>query len=65
MGIRGVHFLSDEEGNKTAVLLDLKRNRRIWEDVYDAMVAESRKNEPRAAWKDVKRRLQAERKRRA
>lgn len=64
MGIRGVQFLSDAAGKKTAVLIDLRRHRRIWEDIYDAMVAESRKDEPRVAWKDVKGRLKAKRTRR-
>jgi len=43
MEIKGVQFLSDQKGQKTGVLIDLKRHRRIWEDLYDAMMAESRK----------------------
>lgn len=62
--MRGVQFLSDEGGKKTAVLIDLRRHRQIWEDIYDAMVAESRKHEPRVPWEDVKRRLRVKRKRR-
>lgn len=61
MSIRGVQFLSDGHGNKTAVLIDLRRHRQVWEDIYDQMIAESRKSEPRVAWKDVKRRLQTKR----
>ncbi|MFQ5840468.1 MAG: hypothetical protein ACE5HK_07085 [Candidatus Methylomirabilales bacterium] len=64
MGVKGVQFVSDAEGNKTGVLIDLRRHRRVWEDLYDAMVAESRKDEPRMAWEDVKRRLRPKRKRR-
>jgi hypothetical protein len=47
MTIPGVQFLVDHAGDKTSVLLDLKRHRRIWEDVYDQLLAESRKDEPR------------------
>jgi len=64
VAIRGVQFLSDSEGKKTAVVIDLKRHRRLWEDIYDAMIAESRKNEPRVPWEEVKRRLSAKRSRR-
>ena len=64
MAIRGVQFLSDTDGKKTAVVIDLRRHREAWEDLYDAMVAESRKDEPRVAWEDVKRRLQTRRPRR-
>ena len=64
MNMKGVQFLSDARGRKTAVLLDLRRHRRIWEDVYDAMVAEGRKSEPRVTWEDVKRRLRITRARR-
>jgi len=57
MGIRGVQFVSDEAGTRTAVLIDLRRHRQIWEDIYDTMVAEGRKDEPRIPWEDVKRKL--------
>jgi hypothetical protein len=45
--IRGVQFVVDDEGNKTGVLIDLKRHACIWEDFYDALVVESRKDDPR------------------
>jgi hypothetical protein len=61
MSLKGVQFLSDESGKKRGVLLDLRRHGRIWEDIYDRMVAESRKSEPRIAWEDVKGRGQSRR----
>ena len=64
MAIRGVQFVSDSDGKKTAVLIDLRRYRRIWEDIHDAIVVESRKNEPRIPLEKVMRRLAARRKRR-
>ncbi|MFB3891606.1 MAG: hypothetical protein ACE15C_06235 [Phycisphaerae bacterium] len=55
--MRGVSFLVDESGEKQAVLIDLKKDRRLWEDVYDASVARARRNEPRVSLEDVKRDL--------
>jgi len=64
MGIRGIRFLSDDAGTRTAVVIDLRQHRRVWEDMYDVIVAESRKHEPRIPWEAVKRRLRSGRKRR-
>jgi hypothetical protein len=64
MAIKGVQFFSDSEGKKTGVLIDLRRHRRIWEDLYDTIIAESRKSEPRVPWKEVKGRLVAKQRRR-
>lgn len=38
----GVSYLVNDAGKKTAVVLDLRKHRRIWEDVYDHMLVESR-----------------------
>ena len=61
MTLKGIQFVSDGEGKKTAVLIDLKRCGTVWEDFYDSLVAEARKDEPRVAWDDVKKRLQTRR----
>jgi len=55
--MKGVQFLVDEKGNKTAVLIDLKRNSELWEDFYDLAVAHRRELEPRESLETVKRRL--------
>ena len=55
--MNGIQFLVDEKGKKTAVLIDLKKHGELWEDFYDNVVSEQRKNEPRASWETVKRRL--------
>jgi len=49
--MRGVQFLIDDDGEKTAVLIDLKKNAELWEDFYDVAVARSRAKEPRNHWK--------------
>jgi hypothetical protein len=57
----GIDFVTDERGRKKAVLIDLKKHGRLWEDVYDAWVCESRKKEPRESLESVKARLKARR----
>jgi hypothetical protein len=61
LSLKGIQFLFDTEGKETAVLINLRYNRRLWEDIYDVMMADSRKDEPRVAWEDVKRRLKTKR----
>ena len=62
--MRGVQFLVDDEGERTAVLIDLRKNAQLWEDFYDVAVAKSRAKEPRESLESVKRRLGLNRKRR-
>ncbi len=56
--MKGVQFVIDERGEKTAVVIDLKRHSDVWEDFFDVAVAKSRQGEPREALAAVKRRLQ-------
>lgn len=55
--MKGIQFVVDEHGEKKAVLIDLKKNGALWEDFFDAMVAEQRAAEPRETLAEVKRRL--------
>jgi hypothetical protein len=55
--MEGVHFLVDEAGHKTAVQIDLQVYGELWEDIHDALLAESRKDEPRESLQAVKARL--------
>ena len=59
----GISFVIDERGAKTAAVIDLRRHGRVWEDFYDALLAESRSQEPRESLESVKRRLNSARKR--
>jgi hypothetical protein len=61
VNLKGVQFVSEAGGQRTGVLIDLRRHRALWEDVYDALLADSRKREPRVDWGDVKRRLRSRR----
>ena len=55
--MKGVQFLIDDHGAKTAVVIDLRKNPALWEDVYDITQARARSNEPRESLAAVKRRL--------
>ena len=57
MAIKGIQFISDAKGKKTGVLIDLRRNERLWEDLFDLIVAGSRDGESRSTWKLVERKL--------
>lgn len=55
--MKGIQFVTDEAGRKTAVLIDLKKYGELWEDIYDSLLARQRANEPRETLESVKRRL--------
>jgi hypothetical protein len=41
----GIQFVTDDKGRRTAVLIDLKKHREVWEDFWDGLVSESRRKE--------------------
>lgn len=53
----GVQFFVDEKGEKKSVLLDLRKHRGVWEDIYDTLIAKSRAKEPRESLAEVKKLL--------
>jgi hypothetical protein len=55
--LHGIEFVVDEQGNKTAVVLDLKEHGELWEDIYDSLLARSRKAEPRESLMAVRQAL--------
>ena len=65
MNMRGIEFLIDRKGRKKAVLINLKRHKALWEDLYDAYLAHQRRSEPRESLATVKRLIQAKAKRKA
>jgi PHD/YefM family antitoxin component YafN of YafNO toxin-antitoxin module len=60
VAVRGVQFVTDTDGRKVAVLLDLEEWGELWEDIYDNMLAEERADEPTESWDAVKERLRRE-----
>ena len=63
--MKGVQFVVDENGNQTAVVIDLKKHSEVWEDFYDRALAQQREGEPRETLAAVKKRLRSRGKRRA
>jgi hypothetical protein len=55
--MEGIQFITNEKGEKIAVQIDLGRHGEVWEDFYDQLVAEERKNEKRVPLSEVRRRL--------
>ncbi len=55
--MKGVQFLVDEKGIKTGVLIDLKKNGKLWEDFFDLALARDRQEEPRESLQAVKEQL--------
>ena len=55
--MKGVQFVIDEHGTKTAAVINLKYYSELWEDFYDSAVAQARKKEPRESLESVKKRL--------
>ena len=56
--LRGVKYLLDAKGRRTAVQIDLRKNAALWEDILDVTVARQRASEPTESLDAVRRRLQ-------
>ena len=55
--LRGVKFLRDSAGRRTAVVIDLRRHRALWEDFADVALAKQRAHEPKESLAAVRTRL--------
>jgi hypothetical protein len=55
--MEGIQFVTDDKGQKVAVLIDLKQHSELWEDIYDSLTARRRAREPRESLEAVKKRL--------
>lgn len=58
--MKGIQFVSDDKGQRVAVLIDLKKHGELWEDFYDSLVARVRAREPRETLESVKKRLRSQ-----
>lgn len=52
--IEGIDFVTDENKNEVAVLIDLKKHRAIWEDFYSILIAEEREKEPKRSYREFR-----------
>ena len=50
----GIQYVTDEEGRKVAVQIDLKKHRELWKDIEDVLVSRSRRHEKRIPLAKVK-----------
>jgi PHD/YefM family antitoxin component YafN of YafNO toxin-antitoxin module len=58
--MKGVQFIVDDAGKKTAVVISLEEWGELWEDIYDILVSESRRDEPTVPWEELKAEMMAE-----
>ncbi len=55
--VKGVNFVVDEEHEKKAVIIDLRKHRALWEDFYDTLLTKEREKEPRETLEEVRKRV--------
>lgn len=55
--MEGIHFVTNEKGEKIAVQIDLDRHGELWEDIYDQLLAEERASDKRIPYETVRKRL--------
>jgi len=55
--VKGVEFVIDDDGQKKAVLIDLKEHGEVWEDFYDTLRVKERESEPRELLEEVKKKV--------
>jgi len=41
----GIQYVTDEEGRKVAVQIDLREHAELWEEIEDVLASESRRDE--------------------
>ena len=58
--MKGIQFVVDESGNKTAVLIDLQQWGELWEDFYDVLVSKERQEESEISWEELKAEMELE-----
>ena len=55
--VKGVEFVIDGDGQKKAVLIDLKEHGELWEDFYDTLRVKERESEPRESLAEVRKKV--------
>ena len=53
----GINYLTDEDGRKVAVQIDLRRYADLWEEFEDILISESRREEKSVSLDHVKAKL--------
>jgi len=60
--MKGIQFVIDDTGKKTAVIINLEEWGELWEDIYDILVSESRRGEPTVRWEELRAEVMGEEK---
>ena len=55
--MKGIQYVVNGKGEPQAVLIDLKKYRRLWEDFQDLLISQERRKEPRETLEAVMARL--------
>ena len=55
--MEGIQYVTNENGEKVAVQINLKKFGEVWEDFYDNLLARRRAKEPRESLESVRNRL--------
>ena len=55
--MEGIQFVINDQGEKMAVVIDLKMHGELWEDFYDSVIARQRAGEPRESLEFVEKRI--------
>ena len=53
-GMRGIRYVVDDKGEPEAVLIDLKKHGKVWEDFQDLLVSQQRRHELRKSLAKIK-----------
>jgi len=56
--MEGIRFITDKQGRKTAVVIDLIKYGDLWEDFFDTWLASQREKEPTETLEELRSRLQ-------
>jgi len=54
MPLQGIQYVTDSTGKRVAILISLEEWGEVWEDIYDVLVSESRRDEATVSWKTLK-----------
>jgi len=52
--MEGIHYVTNEKGERVAVQINLRKLGEVWEDFYDNLIAKRRAKEPRESLESVR-----------
>lgn len=51
--MKGIHYVTDDKNKRVVVQIDLRKYGELWEDFYDSMIADLRKDEDKTPLEEV------------